>query len=700
MRIIYLLLLLAGLHTGLYAQPLNDECVTAFHLADTEDWCSAPGVYTNVNATPFSGPAPTPACFLNLDNEVWFTFIPETPAMYIKVTGAAFGLGTLRNPAIAVVDGPCNSLIKLGCNIVSSTLNQVELSVEGLVIGKVYHLLVEGQNLNTGTFQICLNGFIPPPNPQSDCDRAVVLCDKSAFVVDTLLGVGIMDPGVTNTCVMQELSSAWYKWTCETSGSLTFTITPNNFQPGFESDDIDFVVYELPNGIENCAGKIMLRCMAAGANTNQPFNNWQRCNGPTGLEAGDPDVTEPAGCQIASQDNFVNALDIVAGKSYALMINNFSQSGLGFSLQWGGTSTFQGPQPAFDITAVEAFECDKTIIFDNQSNAPTDSIVHYLWNFGAGATPTFDTTSGPISVIYASFGEKKVALTVTSSKGCVVTEIIDFYIEPCCADTSTLDVEAFVQDQLCPGTASGYIQGMGISGAPDYQFSLDCINYQPATVFPALLPGDYQLCIQDSKGCKDSIDISIGPAAVFDVELGDTIFLQLGQTTDLNAMLIPNILPGQVVWNDTSNFVNYIPPVTIAQALNPTALPPVTGWYVITIINDLGCIASDSVLIIVDPYKPIFIPNVISANFDGVNDQATVYGNMGAIDVERFQIFDRWGGLLWEKSGFMLNDPMLGWDGTDQNGKTVSPGPYAYVAKVNFLDGIPGVYHGTITVIR
>ena len=93
------------------------------------------------------------------------------------------------------------------------------------------------------------------------------------------------------------------------------------------------------------------------------------------MAEGDPDVTEPAGCQLASQNSFVDALDMVAGRSYALLVNNFSQSGLGFSIEWGGTGTFQGPEPGFDITAVQAFECDKTIIFDNQSNAPTDSIV-------------------------------------------------------------------------------------------------------------------------------------------------------------------------------------------------------------------------------------------------------------------------------------------------------------------------------------
>ncbi len=291
-----------------------------------------------------------------------------------------------------------------------------------------------------------------------------------------------------------------------------------------KSDDIDFVVYELLEGLDDCDNKVPVRCVASGANVSEPFQNWQRCNGPTGLALGDPDLTEPAGCGIPSQNSFVKELNMIAGNSYALLVNNFSQTGLGFSIEWGGTGTFQGPKPEFDITAVQAFECDKTIIFDNQSTAPTDSIVKYEWGFGVGANPLFDTTKGPISVVYESFGPKKAVLTVTSSKGCVVSEIIDFYIEPCCADTSTLDVTAVVTDQICPGTASGVIQGIGISGSPQYQFSLDCVDYQPSTVFQSLMPGTYTLCIQDQKGCENQVDVEILPSTNIGVELGDTIF--------------------------------------------------------------------------------------------------------------------------------------------------------------------------------
>ncbi|MEO6131529.1 MAG: gliding motility-associated C-terminal domain-containing protein, partial [Saprospiraceae bacterium] len=452
--------------------------------------------------------------------------------------------------------------------------------------------------------------------------------------------------------------------------------------------------------LDDCENKREVRCMAAGANgtlgQTDPFPTWQRCNGPTGLQVGSTDTEEDAGCVQADDDSWIAPLDMIAGKSYALLVNNFSQSGLGFSIVWGGTGTFQGPKPAFDITAVQAFECDKTIIFDNQSIAPTDSIVSYLWSFGAGANPISDTTTGPISVLYESFGDKKVALTVTSSKGCTVTEIVDFYIEPCCADTSTLGVSAIVRNQLCPGTASGVIQGIGSSGAPLYQFSLDCVDYQPSTVFPALLPGTYTLCIQDEKGCTNQVDVSVLPAIEFMVDLGDSLFVQLGSTVDLHAIPFP-FLPTMVVWNNLNTLT--FPGSDVLSLLNPTALPHHSGWYSVTISNDLGCVTTDSVYVSVDAYKPIYIPNVISPNEDDKNDRLTVYGNNAATLVNKLQIFDRWGGLMWEGNDFFLNDDSLGWDGTYKT-QPVNEGVYAYRAVVNFLDDIPVTYTGTVTVLR
>ena len=85
------------------------------------------------------------------------------------------------------------------------------------------------------------------------------------------------------------------------------------------------------------------------------------------------------------------------------------------------------------------------------------------WNFGAGATPGNLSGQGPHDVIYESFGPKVAALTVTSSRGCEVTKIVDLFVDPCCADTSTLDIDAFTIDESCPNINDGIIEAFGIS---------------------------------------------------------------------------------------------------------------------------------------------------------------------------------------------------------------------------------------------
>ncbi|HLF63667.1 MAG TPA: gliding motility-associated C-terminal domain-containing protein, partial [Saprospiraceae bacterium] len=383
---------------------------------------------------------------------------------------------------------------------------------------------------------------------------------------------------------------------------------------------------------------------------------------------------------------------MVAGMSYALVVNNFSQSGQGFSIDFGGTGTFLGPEPDFEFIAVEAFECDKTIIFTNLSLSPTDSIVNWSWNFGAGATPLFTSGNGPHAVVYESFGPKRAALTVESERGCIVTKIIDLYVNPCCADTSTLDAGALAEDLICPGVPTGVITGIGTGGAVPYQFSLDGVSYQPSTVFPSLGAGSYLVYIQDSKGCRDSVLIDILDAPPFVVDAGDTIFVDLGDPAILNAIPFP----------PTVETVTWSPPfglVFTGNDLSPTAYAPGTTTYTVTVTNEGGCIAIDSVVVLVNIVRPVFIPNVFSPNGDNINDYFFFQGSAAADLIEVIRIFDRWGALIYEGFQIPLNDPQLGWDGTFK-GQYVNPGVFTYYADVHFLDNQTLTYSGTITVVR
>lgn len=681
--------------TSLLAQPVNDNCISAIHIPGASEYCSDPGEFSNVNASG-TGQLNT-SCLISLVNDVWFTVIPQAPALHIMINGNVQGLGTLQGPGVFLFEGTCGNLTDVGCNTVSAGANVIELTATDLVIGGVYYIAVVGAI--PGTFQICVDGFIPPPDPSADCTDGVILCDKSPFFIENVVGIGD-DNDVDGTCIQQEFASVWYKWTCEDPGTLTFTLTPNNYIPGFESDDLDFVVYELPNGIDNCTGKMVLRCEAAGANTTNgtvnPLPDWAECNGPTGLREGETDFTEAPGCQGAN-NNFVAPINMEAGVSYALVVNNFSQSGLGFSISFGGTGTFLGPSPDFEVEAVEAFECDKTIIFTNQSNSQTDSIINWSWNFGAGATPLFTSGPGPHNVVYESYGNKRAALTVESSRGCIVTKILDLFVDPCCADTSTLEADALIQDLLCPGVPSGVITGMGISGAPPYQFSLDGVTFQPATVFPNLDAGSYVVYVEDSKGCLDSIAVEVMDAPPFIVDAGDTIFVDLGDPAELQAILSP----------PNYQTVNWTPPDGLIfgpNPLNPTAYAPGTTWYTVEVTNSAGCVAIDSVLVVVNIVRPVYIPNVFSPNYDNVNDFFYIQGSNAAAGMEFLRIFDRWGALIFENGGsteglIPLNEPQEGWDGT-YRGEPVNPGVFTYMAGIRFLDNMTLTYSGTITVLR
>jgi hypothetical protein len=67
--------------------------------------------------------------------------------------------------------------------------------------------------------------------------------------------------------------------------------------------------------------------------------------------------------------------------------------------------------------------------------------------------------------------------------------------------------------------------------------------------------------------------------------------------------------------------------------------------------------------------------------------------------VHSLKIFDRWGGLVFEKNAFQPNDFMVGWDGFFMD-KKANPGVYAWFADVEFRDGKRELKKGEVTLLR
>ena len=407
------------------AQPTNIDCQNAFVINDPISWCSETTQFTNVDA-PGSGYGKA-TCWTNANNDVWFKFTAFAKAVNVVINGAALD-GTLDNPEIAIYAGVCGGVInELECQTDALAKDVISAFQGGLVIGATYFIRVDGRLNETGTFQLCINNYNPPEEPGQDCFSGSILCDKSPFVVQFVTGGGLDPDEAANSCIGgifgdSEMQSTWFKWTAENDGTLTFIITPLK-----ANDDIDFVLYELPNGINDCTGKNLIRCMATA------------CVGPTGLDLTSTDLEEDLNCD-PGEDGFVKFIDMIAGNSYALLINNFTESGTGFNMEFGGSGDFRGPTADFMVDPLSGLKCDQDFDITDLSIFANGAIVGWDWNFGDHAIPQDANTQGPHSVNYESFGEKFIVLTIETDLGCTVTEVLPIYVEPCCEDVEAIDI--------------------------------------------------------------------------------------------------------------------------------------------------------------------------------------------------------------------------------------------------------------------
>jgi len=146
---------------------------------------------------------------------------------------------------------------------------------------------------------------------QSDCITAIPVCGNSDLSY-TSLGHGNVEEDLGGCLYSDENHSVWYSFTIATSGTLTFTINPNVY-----ADDYDFGVYG-PNKDCSALGP-PIRC------------NYSGSDGPTGL------TLDLSGT--ATDDTWSAYLDVVAGETYYLIVDNWSGTVNGFSLTWNGTAT-------------------------------------------------------------------------------------------------------------------------------------------------------------------------------------------------------------------------------------------------------------------------------------------------------------------------------------------------------------------------
>ncbi len=342
-------------------------------------------------------------------------------------------------------------------------------------------------------------------------------------------------------------------------------------------------------------------------------------------------------------------------------------------------------------------------------------VINYQWN----TTPVTNNDTAVVSPLTS----RKYIITAVDNIGCTVKDSIKVIVQ-------TKPIPFATNDTACIGETVT----LTASGGEIYNWSNGLTN-NTITMTPTITT-TYKVIVSTLAGCKDSTEatavinplptiqltnnttICMGDSATLTVSGGTNYLWSTSETTD-NIKVSPTTLTtyNVIVTNidgctDSSSVdVDAIPlptPLilqdvdTICKGRSTTLIasggsnylwntgetsstiliaPYLSSFYSVTVsntLNNVTCSATANTKMNVRNCNMIYIPNSF-APF-GYNTIFKPSGEIKGVRNYSFQIFNRWGQLIYETS-----DPEKGWDGR-LNGDFVPSGAYVYYLKFDNVD--------------
>ncbi|MCB9203587.1 MAG: gliding motility-associated C-terminal domain-containing protein [Flavobacteriales bacterium] len=286
---------------------------------------------------------------------------------------------------------------------------------------------------------------------------------------------------------------------------------------------------------------------------------------------------------------------------------------------------------------------------------------------------TFDWQPGSIDtedLNGVEFGTYTV--TITDATGCSITATYSV------GTLVNIAAEAGMDDTVC---VSNSIMLDG-SGGGDYLWTPGATLSDSLIADPIATPTDtttYYLTVTIGN-CVDVDSVTIFTYPIPPVDAGADVQIPTGGSIDLNAN--GAVTNWSYTWTPTEFLDN--PNIT-----NPLASPEETTMFYVTVTDENGCTATDSILVEVTP--GIVFPDGITPNGDGIND-TWIIDNIDLFDDAIVEVYNRWGQLLFQSApGYPVP-----WDGKFK-GKDLPVGTYYYVI---YSDNFEDPFTGPITIVR
>lgn len=288
------------------------------------------------------GPA---ANYSNNINQIYQTFCPDQDNVCLRVNFSSWELesewiwGWSHYDWLQVLNGPAQNspsfgyLVNTGTNVTFTSSHS-----SGCLTFVNY---TDGSVTRPGwTAQFsCVPCAEREPNGNSDCPNAQQICSNAPLSGDSP-GPGTLGEGCAGCAEAEgEVFSSWYYFEIEAGGTLAFDLVPNN-----SGEDLDFALYG-PN----------VDCGTLGT----PIRCSYALNTGTGGMRPSEGVNSEGVYGGGVAPGWVNDLNVNTGEQYVLLINNWSDGGGGYTINWTGTADLECAPVALPVELKDFMGNDK-----------------------------------------------------------------------------------------------------------------------------------------------------------------------------------------------------------------------------------------------------------------------------------------------------------------------------------------------------
>ncbi|HRG69552.1 MAG: gliding motility-associated C-terminal domain-containing protein [Saprospiraceae bacterium] len=275
----------------------------------------------------------------------------------------------------------------------------------------------------------------------------------------------------------------------------------------------------------------------------------------------------------------------------------------------------------------------KTIL---QSNVSTT----YKWSTGANSQQIEVTQPGQYS------------LTLTNENDCESYGVITIRKAP----EATYQLNSY--PPICSGEQNGIIEIKNPSKIPAIvKYELNT-KIQANGLYNNLNAGVYYLKLLDENGCEYLDTIALKDPPVWSISLPSQIQLEKGESRQI-IIKIDSITIKEIKFDPEDGIGKLNDSVFVITGNHTTQ-------YLIKVTDEIGCEKQYVLQLVVIDNNSVYVPTSFSPNGDGINDWYYPQSRESK-QLTNFQIFDRWGNRVYNKSNIKTNEETEGWNGRINN---------------------------------